>query len=93
MSKYSKNSKESASKEIDTTVNEDAGRKLKGKSKKTEGSRLKTSSYAEASKAGRISVAKMKKLKKIQDPTFDIDSDADEFDWMNFLKRHAYFPK
>ena len=41
MSNPSKNSKESTSKEIDRVVNEGAGRKIKGKSKKIEGSRSK----------------------------------------------------
>lgn len=88
----SKNSKEETSKEINRAVNEDAGRKIKGKSKKNGDSRSKTGSSAGSSEVRRTSIAKMKQLKKIQDPAFDFDLDVDE-DWMNFLKRCAYFPE
>lgn len=78
MSKISKKSKECTSKEIDRIVNEDAGGKLKGKSKKAEGSKSKMGSSSGASKVRRTSISKMKNLKKSQDPAFDFDSDAGE---------------
>lgn len=60
-------------------VNDAGGRKLNTYNlKQTKGSKSKIGSSSGASKVGKTSVAKMKKLKKSQDPIYEFDSDVDE---------------
>lgn len=92
MSKSSKNSKESSSKEIDEDVKDAEGRKpMNDKLNKAEGLKSKSGSFAWASLVGRTSVSKMKKFKKSKDPSNDFDS-KDDKDYMTFPIMGGFHP-